>query len=71
MYKEKIINPVSGEEIFRDYSAAEIAEVQKAQAEAEVRAQAEAEALAKKAIAEAKLAALGLTSDDLRALGLS
>jgi len=36
----------------------------------EVEAQAEAEAAAKKAAAEAKLAALGLTSDDLKALGL-
>jgi hypothetical protein len=32
--------------------------------------QAEAEAAAKKAAAEAKLAALGLTADDLKALGL-
>jgi hypothetical protein len=34
------------------------------------KAQAEAEAAAKKATAEAKLAALGLTADDLKALGL-
>ena len=34
------------------------------------KAQAEAETLAKKAAAEAKLAALGLTADDLKALGL-
>ena len=33
-------------------------------------AQAEAEAASKKAAAEAKLAALGLTADDLKALGL-
>lgn len=32
--------------------------------------QAEEQAAAKKAVAEAKLAALGLTSDDLKALGL-
>jgi len=36
----------------------------------ELKAQAEAEAVAKKAAAEAKLAALGLTADDLKALGL-
>ena len=36
----------------------------------EIKAQAEAEAVAKKAAAEAKLAALGLTADDLKALGL-
>jgi hypothetical protein len=34
------------------------------------KAQSEAEAIAKKAAAEAKLAALGLTADDLKALGL-
>ena len=34
------------------------------------KAQAEAEAAANKAAAEAKLAALGLTADDLKALGL-
>lgn len=36
----------------------------------EAKAKAEAEAAAKKAAAEAKLAALGLTADDLKALGL-
>lgn len=36
----------------------------------ELKAQAEAEAAAKKAAAEAKLAALGLTPDDLKAVGL-
>ena len=36
----------------------------------EIKVQAEAEAAAKKAAAEAKLAALGLTADDLKALGL-
>ena len=36
----------------------------------EAQAQAEAQAAANKAAAEAKLAALGLTADDLKALGL-
>jgi hypothetical protein len=36
----------------------------------QAKAQAEAEAAAKKAAAEAKLAALGLTAEDLKALGL-
>ena len=35
-----------------------------------IKAQAQAEAAAKKAAAEAKLTALGLTADDLKALGL-
>ena len=37
----------------------------------EAKKQAEVEAAAKKAAAEAKLVALGLTSDDLKALGLA
>ena len=39
-------------------------------AKAETEAQAKAEADAAKAAAQAKLAALGLTTDDLKALGL-
>lgn len=34
MYKEKIINSQTGEITWRDYSAEEVAEVEKAQAEA-------------------------------------
>lgn len=71
MYKEKIVDTITGQETWRDYTSEEIAQVEKAQAEAEAKAQAEAEAATKKAIAEAKLAALGLTLEDLRALGLN
>lgn len=70
MYKEKIINVATGEETWRDYTDEEIAEVEKAQAEATARAQAEAEAEAKRQAALSKLAALGLSADDLKALGL-
>jgi hypothetical protein len=70
MYKEKIVNVETGKEIWRDYTDAEIAEVEKAQAEAQAKVEMEAEAQAKREIAEAKLVALGLTADDLRALGL-
>ena len=70
MYKEKIIDLITGEETIRNYSAEEIAEVQKEQAEATARAQAEAEAEAKRSAALAKLEALGLDEDDLKALGL-
>ena len=70
MYKEKILDAITGEETWRDYTAAEIAEVEKAQAEATARAQAEAEAEAKREAALSKLAALGLDTDDLKALGL-
>lgn len=70
MYKEKIFNAETGKEIWRDYSAEEIAEVEAAQAEAAKKKLLQSEVDAKKAEAQAKLAALGLTADDLRALGL-
>ena len=59
-----------GEVIEREMTSDELAqwEADKAQAEAELEAKNQA-ALAK-AAAEAKLAALGLTADDLAALGL-
>jgi hypothetical protein len=69
---EKEFNVQTGEETIteRDETASEKkarekfdADLLTAQAEAEAKAQA-------KAIAESKLAALGLTTDDLRALGL-
>ncbi len=66
----KIVNAETGEEIIRDANAEEIAQMAKDKAEAEAKAaQLEAKAQAK-ANAEGKLAALGLTTDDLRALGL-
>ena len=69
---EKEFNVLTGEETIteRDETAAETKarldyakQVAAMQAEAEARAQA-------KSVAEGKLAALGLTTDDLRALGL-
>lgn len=70
MYKEKIINTITGEETWRDYTPTEIADVEKAQLEAAIKSQAEAESAAKKAEAEAKLIALGLTAEDLKSLGI-
>jgi len=68
MYKEKIINAITGEETSRNYTPAEIAEVEAAQAIAATRT-AEAEAkTASRASALAKLAALGLTADEIAAL---
>jgi len=61
------INVNSGEEIVRDFTADEIDQFnldQEAEASAVAAAQAATES------AEAKLAALGLTADDLKALGL-
>ena len=70
MYKEKIVNVETGEETWRDYTPAEIAEVEAAQAKAAVKAQELADAEAKRTAAAAKLEALGLDENDLKALGL-
>ena len=66
----KIVNTETGEEIVRDANAEELAQMEKDAASWAAELVAKAEAEAKKAAAEAKLAALGLTTDDLRALGL-
>ncbi len=69
---EKEFNAITGEETIteRDETAAETkARLDHAKEVAAEQAEAEAKAEAK-ATAEGKLAALGLTTDDLRALGL-
>jgi hypothetical protein len=66
----QIHNIETGEIVEREMNAAELAKYNE---DVETHNQIKAEALAKaqaKAIAEGKLAALGLTTDDLRALGL-
>ena len=63
-------NVETGEIIEREMSAEELAEYDNAQLEAEATATKQAEVKAAKAAAQAKLAALGLTTDDLKALGL-
>ncbi len=70
MYKEKIVDIETGEETWRDYTPEQIAEAEAMQQkviEAAEKLQIEAE---KKAAALAKLSALGLDEDDLKALGL-
>ena len=63
-------NCETGIEIIRDATNAEITQMAKDKAEADAsEAKAEAKAQAK-AAAEGKLTALGLTTNDLRALGL-
>lgn len=66
----KIVNIETGEEITRDANAEELAQIEKDAASWAAELVAKAEAEAKKAAAEAKLAALGLDADDLKALGL-
>lgn len=70
MYKEKIVNVETGEETWRDYTAEEVAEVEKARADAAAIAELESQARAKREVALTKLATLGLNADDLSALGL-
>ncbi len=69
---EKIVDVISGEEslVERNATPIELEQFAKAKAKAQENAQIEAEATKKRAAAEAKLAALGLTADDLKALGL-
>lgn len=70
MYKEKIFNVITGEEIWRDYTAAEIAEVKKAEAKAQAAAKAQREIQDKRQAALDKLITLGFDIDELMALGL-
>lgn len=66
----KIVNVETGEEIIRDANAQELAQIKIDSTNTKSKiAETEAKAQAK-ATAEGKLAALGLTTDDLRALGL-
>ena len=66
----KIHNVETGDIIEREMTADELAQNKIDQAETQAKAEAQAEAEAAKAAAQAKLAALGLTTDDLKALGL-
>lgn len=63
-------NVETGEIIEREMNAEELAQHENCLAEAEAIAAKQAEAKAAKEAAHAKLAALGLTTDDLKALGL-
>lgn len=68
MYKEKIFNALTGEEIWRDYTKEEILQVEKAKAEIDKKiAESQAKEKARQS-ALAKLAALGLTEDEIAAL---
>ena len=66
----KIHNVETGEVIEREMNADEFAQYQSDQAQRQAEAQAQAEASAKRTAALAKLEALGLDEDDLKALGL-
>ena len=66
----KIVNAETGEEIIRDANEAELAQMQADNLLNEQLNQIEVNAKTAKTDAQNKLAALGLTPDDLSALGL-
>ena len=66
-----VYHNAEGERIERPMNAEELAQLAKDKAKEQERKDEIAARLAKKAAAEAKLAALGLTTDDLKALGLN
>jgi hypothetical protein len=74
MYNHKIVNTDTGQEIIEPLSEEEIAivEANLLQTQKELEDKKAKEEIAKKAklLAQAKLEALGLTADDLTALGL-
>lgn len=63
-------NATTNEVIVRDMTEAEIESLEVFRAEAQAQKEAKEQKELDKKKAEAKLAALGLTADDLRALGL-
>ena len=65
-----IHNAETGEVVEREMTAKELAQLAIDEASFQANKEAEAVKAAKKATAQAKLAALGLTTDDLKALGL-
>ena len=69
---ERIFDATTGEttDLERDMSPAEIVEYEKNQAEKNAWLEIVQQNQVKREAAEAKLAALGLTADDLKALGL-
>lgn len=68
MYNEKIVDIATGEETLRNYTKEEIAEVEKAYAESLVRVAEAKQREKNRESALAKLAALGLTEDEIAAL---
>ena len=66
----KIVDVATGEEVVRDANAAEIAQMQADKLLNDELNQAQADAETAKSAAQAKLEALGLSVDDLKALGL-
>jgi len=64
----KIVNVTSGEETERPMNSTELAQYEQDQLNAQAREKAETEKAELRSAAEEKLLALGLTTDDLKAL---
>lgn len=69
-YIEKIVDVLTGEETFEDYTPEMIAEAKQGEIVANEITAKMAELQNKRSIAISKLEELGLTTDDLKALGL-
>ena len=67
-YKEKIYSAETGETTWRDLTADEIKIVETGIAEAKIHSKAEANKVAAKQSAQAKLAALGLTEEEVASI---
>jgi hypothetical protein len=65
MYKEKIVNALTGEETWRDYTEAEIKEVEANKALAEKK---RLDSVTKETAREALLTKLGITKDEAKLL---
>jgi hypothetical protein len=68
MNEIKIINVSTGKETIREMTEKELQELEKAQADAQAQEQERAKALAARISAMEKLAALGLTEAEIKAL---
>ncbi len=66
----KIVDAATGEEFEREMNAQELAQWIADKTEAVAKEEAKAQEIAAKELAQTKLAALGLTTEDLKALGL-
>ena len=70
MHTIKIVNVATGQEIEREMNADELAQYKKDELQDAQKLEAETTSETAKAAAQAKLAALGLNTNDLKALGL-
>lgn len=68
MHKEKIINAITGEESFKDFTNEQILEMKKREEKVKMLVADSEKREQNKASALAKLAALGLTEDEIAAL---